>query len=66
MPSRDPIVCIANSLYSSDEMASQSPASPVAEVEDEDGGFGDGNGESGPEVIDLTSTEGQIPHVRLC
>lgn len=64
MPAKDPIVCIANSLYSSDEMAAQSPAPAVAEVED--GGFADDNGDSGPEVIDLTATEGQIPHVRPC
>ena len=64
VPAKDPIVCVANSLYSSDEMASQSPPSAVAETEAEDGGFGDDNEDSGPEVIDLTATEGQIPHVR--
>lgn len=64
VPAKDPIVCIANSLYTSDEVASQRPA-PKADAVD-DGGFEeDGAGAEGPEVIDLTAADGQSPQVNL-
>jgi len=57
-------MCIANSLYTSDEVSSQRPA-PNADAVD-DGGFEEDGAEAeGPEVIDLTATDGQKPQVNL-
>ena len=64
VPSKDPIVCIANSLYSSDDVASQRSA-PAQDGPDEGAFEEDGMDGEGPEVVDLTDTEGQTPQVCL-
>ncbi len=58
-------MCIANSLYSSDDVASQRSA-PAQDMSD-DGAFGeDGMDDAeGPVIVDLTSTEGHTPQVGL-
>lgn len=64
MPSKDPVVCIANNLYSSDDIASQRSA--PAKNGPDDGAFEeDGMEAEGPEIVDLTATEVHTPQVRL-
>ncbi|KAK9916419.1 hypothetical protein WJX75_002409 [Coccomyxa subellipsoidea] len=62
VPSKDPVVCIANSLYSSDDIASQRSA--PAKNGPDDGAFEeDGMEAEGPEIVDLTATEAHTPQV---
>lgn len=61
---KDPIVAIANTLYSSEDVASQAPA-PASEAAT-GGTLGDGEGledAEGADMVDLTSLEGEVPQV---
>ncbi len=61
---KDPIVAIANTLYSSEDVSSQAPA-PAAEAAT-GGTLGDGEGledAEGADMVDLTSLEGEVPQV---
>ena len=75
---KDPVVAIGNTLYSSDDVATQAPApSSEAATGGTLGDDGEGLGDAeGAEAIDLTSLEGEVPkvtndapltqHCRLC
>ena len=61
---KDPVVVIANTLYSSEDVASQAPA-PASEAAT-GGTLGDGEGledAEGADMVDLTSLEGEVPQV---
>ena len=61
---KDPIVAIANTLYSSDDVATRAPA-PASEAAT-GGNLGDGEGledAEGADMVDLTSLEGEVPQV---
>ena len=62
---KDPVVAIGNTLYSSDDVATQAPApSSEAATGGTLGDDGEGMGDAeGAEAIDLTSLEGEVPKV---
>lgn len=62
---KDPVVAIGNTLYSSDDVATQAPApSSEAATGGTLGDDGEGLGDAeGAEAIDLTSLEGEVPKV---
>ena len=62
---KDPVVAIGNTLYSSDDVATQAPApSSEAATGGTLGDDGEGLGDAeGAEAIDLTSLQGEVPKV---
>ena len=58
-------MAISNTLYSSDDVQSQAPAS--SSEAPSGGNLGDGEGledAEGADMVDLTSLEGEVPQVR--
>lgn len=60
---KDPIAAIANTLFSSDEAASQAPA-PASEAATGGTLGDDGEDAEGTNMVDLTSLEGEAPQVK--
>ena len=58
---KDPIVAISNTLYSSEDAASQAPA-PSSEAAT-GGNMGDGEGLEDAEGADMVTLEGEVPQV---